>query len=330
VVFVEQPIRTGFSLAAQGTPIIRTEQQIGVDFRKFLLSFISVFPEYKDVETFLSGESYAGFYIPWIAEAIVTAQMRQVLPGGSYTRDITLDHINLVGAAIGNGVMDFLHQEPSYAEYAYTHGLIPLGAKKKFDADWVQCVDQLEKESRPLTRSSFNRCGMMAKVLRAAGRPNEYDTSTFLAYDRIMKADGAFNSFFQDPDIQTILHVRGYRLPGINFLPEHYHDIPNITYLEHYDDEQFYFEPPTGWSVCNNAINAQMGRDHPTSAVPVLQYLIDFTTRYPAFQTPTINEATKNHAKNALKILLYSGEFDLNCNTLGTLHTLEANFWRNK
>lgn len=26
----------------------------------------------------------------------------------------------------------------------------------------------------------------------------------------------------------------------------------------------------------------------------------------------------------------HSGELDLNCNTLGTLHTLEANQWRNK
>lgn len=96
----------------------------------------------QDVEIFLSGESYAGFYIPWIAEAVVTAQMK-LLPGGYYTRDISIDHINLIGAAIGNGVIDFFHQEPSYAEYAYSHGMIPLAAKKKFDADWMQCVDQV-------------------------------------------------------------------------------------------------------------------------------------------------------------------------------------------
>jgi hypothetical protein len=34
--------------------------------------------------------------------------------------------------------------------------------------------------------------------------------------------------------------------------------------------------------------------------------------------------------EHAIRVLLYSGEFDLNCNTLGTLHTLEANQWRNK
>ena len=35
-------------------------------------------------------------------------------------------------------------------------------------------------------------------------------------------------------------------------------------------------------------------------------------------------------AEHSIRVLLYSGEFDLNCNTLGTLHTLEANTWRNK
>ena len=51
-----------------------------------------------------------------------------------------------------------------------------------------------------------------------------------------------------------------------------------------------------------------MDADHPISTVPTLQYLIE----------------------NNLHVLLYSAEFDLNCNTLGTLHTLESNRWRNK
>jgi len=60
--------------------------------------------------------------------------------------------------------------------------------------------------------------------------------------------------------------------------------------------------------VCNNAINDEMTADHPTSMVPTLQHL----------------------AASGVRVMLYSGEFDLNCNTLGTLHTLEANKWRGK
>jgi carboxypeptidase C (cathepsin A) len=135
----------------------------------FLVSFLLVFPEYKDVEIYLSGESYAGFYIPWIAETIVKYQMKKkhsTSSGSSssasvsssssssfwnidnaekdrFYRDISSDHINLAGIAIGNGETDYLHQEPSYAEYAYAHGLIPLAAKKKFEIEWMECLEEV-------------------------------------------------------------------------------------------------------------------------------------------------------------------------------------------
>lgn len=55
------------------------------------------------------------------------------------------DGLNLVGAAIGNGVMDYLKQEASYAEYAYFHGLIPYAAKQRFDYDWEVCKTKVSR-----------------------------------------------------------------------------------------------------------------------------------------------------------------------------------------
>ena len=67
-----------------------------------------------------------------------------------------------------------------------------------------------------------------------------------------------------------------------------------------------------------------MNKDHPTSAVGVLQFLSDFSTKY------QMSKKLNNNVPHNIRILLYSGEFDLNCNTLGTLHTLEANSWRKR
>lgn len=53
----------------------------------------------------------------------------------------------------------------------------------------------MEKERKPLTRGSFDRCGMMTKVLEAAGQPNEYNTATFRGYDEIIKAVSLFTSY---------------------------------------------------------------------------------------------------------------------------------------
>jgi carboxypeptidase C (cathepsin A) len=47
VLYVDQPIRTGFSLAAEGSNQVRNENTIGDHFRKFLLSFLQIFPEYS-------------------------------------------------------------------------------------------------------------------------------------------------------------------------------------------------------------------------------------------------------------------------------------------
>ena len=291
VLYVEQPIRTGYSIASKGSSIIRTEKQVASDFRGFLLSFQTVFSEYRNANLFITGESYAGAYIPSIADYLIRVQ-------DDNNSSLPVLTLNLAGIAIGNGVIDSFFQEPSYAEYAYTHGLIPLGAKRKIDADWIQCVENIERSGQPLTRGSFSKCGLMSKVLEAAGRPNEYNTATFIQYDHLYKKGSPFDTFFQDPEVQTALHVRGYNLPGIDMVPE------DVQWTG--TDDNFFYSPPHGWQVCNNAINDEMTADHPTSMVPTLQHI----------------------ALHGVRVLLYSGEFDLNCNTLGTLHTLEANHWR--
>lgn len=157
-----------------------------------------------------------------------------------------------MGAAIGNGVLDYLHQEPSYAEYAFTHGLIPRQAKDYFDMLWTRCLDDLQASNRPLTRGSFNKCNLMGKVLVAAGSPNEYDTSTFVNYDRITQPGGAFDMFFQDEEIQKALHVRGWDIPGLNFVPEGMANV-SVPAGEEGQEGIFYY-PPQGWHVCNDHI----------------------------------------------------------------------------
>lgn len=50
---------------------------------------------------------------------------------------------------------------------------------------------------------------MCVKVLEASGHPNEYNTATFKNYDDVLSPDGPFNTFMNDPEIQTMLHTRG-------------------------------------------------------------------------------------------------------------------------
>lgn len=75
------------------------------------------------------------------------------------------NYINLQGAAIGNGVIDYMVQNPSYTTYAYMHGLIPLEAKHRIDLSWQRCLDKAQyKRNVKLNRGFFDDCGIMEQV----------------------------------------------------------------------------------------------------------------------------------------------------------------------
>lgn len=284
VLFVEQPIRTGFSHAAQNARKIHNEAQVSEDFYSFMKSFLTVFADMQSADVYITGESYAGMYIPYMAQYVLKHQSKQHLLGGI--------NIRLKGVAIGNGAIDPI-QDLSYSEYAYSHGLIPLAAKESIDAAAQKCYDAAvgPKGKSPRT------CEIMQMVLDAAGRPNEYDTGTFKDYSEITQPGGVFDSFFNDPYIQESLHVRGLGLPGLNFVPESGDESdPSVPPV---------FFAPEKWQCCNDDINDAFSDDF-ISSVPALKYL----SEAPEF-----------------RVLLYSGERDLNTNFLGTLHTLEASSW---
>ncbi|KAG1740198.1 Alpha/Beta hydrolase protein [Suillus paluster] len=67
VLWVEQPVGTGFS---QGIPNIQNEDDLAAQLVGFMQQFLEVFSELKGKKLYLTGESYAGTYVPYIANYI--------------------------------------------------------------------------------------------------------------------------------------------------------------------------------------------------------------------------------------------------------------------
>ncbi|KII96198.1 hypothetical protein PLICRDRAFT_97575 [Plicaturopsis crispa FD-325 SS-3] len=67
LLFLEQPVGTGYS---QGKPNIKDENGIAEQVVGFMQQFLEVFPELKQKNLYLTGESYAGTYVPYIANYI--------------------------------------------------------------------------------------------------------------------------------------------------------------------------------------------------------------------------------------------------------------------
>ena len=271
MVWVEQPLRTGFSVPSNDKkdPRVTNEFEVAADFHDFLTSFFEVFDHLKNSPLYIMGESYGGRYVPAIAEEIVKR--------GEIS--------TLKGIGLGNGVIDPI-QDTSYTSYAYSHGMIGEGAKKYIDHTVKTCKNKAQQARKT---DSFDPCDMQSQVLEAAGHPNEFNTGTYNEYDGVFH--GIYNQFFNDPEMQELIHVRGKEgeggagaVPGVQFTNGHY--------------------TPGGWTSCNDDINTDMTPDTPSSSVPALQYLVKH-----------------------VRVLLYSGDLDLSCNIMGTTATLESFTW---
>ena len=68
MIWIEQPVGTGFSL---GTPSARDEIELATQFRGFWKNFIDTFDQLKGAKTYFTGESYAGAYVPYIANSFL-------------------------------------------------------------------------------------------------------------------------------------------------------------------------------------------------------------------------------------------------------------------
>lgn len=100
VMWVDQPAETGFSEGAY----VFDEEGVKEDFFAFLQGFYAALPQYKNNLLFITGESYAGHYIPAIADRVIEG-------GGNF-------EIPLAGIAIGNGLTNPEVQYQSYIAMA--------------------------------------------------------------------------------------------------------------------------------------------------------------------------------------------------------------------
>ncbi|KAI0825257.1 alpha/beta-hydrolase [Trametes gibbosa] len=87
VLWVEQPVGTGFS---QGQPSISNDDELAAQVAGFLEQFLEVFGELKGSNFWVSGESYAGFYVPYIANYLYEHPNRDLDLQGIWIADPSL------------------------------------------------------------------------------------------------------------------------------------------------------------------------------------------------------------------------------------------------
>uniref|UniRef100_A0AAY4EGQ9 Carboxypeptidase n=1 Tax=Denticeps clupeoides TaxID=299321 RepID=A0AAY4EGQ9_9TELE len=121
MLYLESPAGVGFSYSDDKN--YRTnDSEVSMNNYLALKEFFRLFPEYSKNEFFLTGESYAGIYIPTLAERVMED-----------------DSINLQGIAVGNGLASYELNDNSIVYFAYYHGLI--GSRLWTDLQMYCCED---------------------------------------------------------------------------------------------------------------------------------------------------------------------------------------------
>ncbi|KAK9663830.1 hypothetical protein RND81_14G001200 [Saponaria officinalis] len=112
---LESPVGVGFSYTNTSGDINELGDTITAkDSYAFLVNWFKRFPQYKSHEFYITGESYAGHYVPQLAEVIFDKNKNAS----------KAHHINLKGFMIGNALLDDDTDQTGMVDYAWDHAVI--------------------------------------------------------------------------------------------------------------------------------------------------------------------------------------------------------------
>ncbi|KAL8157556.1 serine carboxypeptidase-like 50 [Apium graveolens] len=123
LVFIDNPIGAGFSIAKTMQEIPKDQHAVGKHLFKAIKAFVALDSLFKTRPIYVTGESYAGKYVPAIGYYILKRNARLV----------KASQVNLAGVAIGNGLTDPITQVATHAMSAYFSGLINEKQKARLE-----------------------------------------------------------------------------------------------------------------------------------------------------------------------------------------------------
>eukprot|EP00823_Brevimastigomonas_motovehiculus_P006481 TRINITY_DN5372_c0_g1_i1.p1 TRINITY_DN5372_c0_g1~~TRINITY_DN5372_c0_g1_i1.p1 ORF type:complete len:462 (+),score=79.03 TRINITY_DN5372_c0_g1_i1:33-1418(+) len=216
MIFLEAPAGVGFSYSDTPGDYQTNDQKTAEDNWKFLVEFFTkAYPEFASNPFYISGESYAGIYIPTLANAIVEHNKK----GDS--------KINLKGVLVGNGCvgsevgvcssrgdemrMEYMHKRALFADNLYT--------KIDKTCDWknrsLECGHLLSEMGRQV--GGVNIYDIYSPCIRSAGsRVPIHKDSVFSHLLNAKPSEngpdwcvGAVTAFtwFNDETVRAALHV---------------------------------------------------------------------------------------------------------------------------
>jgi len=290
MVFIESPCGVGFSYSsANDTKADYTADDASTaqDNYDLIQAFFVRFPDYIQNSLYISSESYGGHYMPTLAQKIVNENTAAVNP-----------HLNFKGFAVGNAFTTFYSGIPASVDTYWGHQVV---AKPTYDKYLAECINAI--------KPNITQCEDLYLVMYfQTGDLNPYALDWPVCLESSpakrgrMQRTWFFNHLLSGMEVAKNEGKLGAMRSAMglsdveNYVPceedyaSSYLNLPAVKAALH-------MNPDIVWEMCSRSIRYDQ-KDGSTSMVPIYQYLID--------------------GKYGLNILVFSGDDDSVCGTIGT------------
>ncbi|KAL1563524.1 Serine carboxypeptidase 24 [Salvia divinorum] len=243
ILFLESPAGVGFSYTNTSSNLEDSgDERTAEDALVFLKRWMDRFPQYKSREFYLAGESYAGHYVPQLANKIY-----------DYNHQSSQPIINLKGFIVGNADIDSKYDYIGTVNYWWSHSLT---SDRTYNLLLKSCNNSFKNPSQ--------KC---QDILRYAdqeiGKINQYSIYTEACNET--QGGGRSKHFLQH---KRDAHFTGYD-PCTESYAEIYYNRPDVQKALHANTTAIPYE----WTACSDPLFNNW-KDSPASMLPVYTKLI--------------------------------------------------------
>ena len=290
-----------------------TDNMTGSDNLVFLQNFLKEYPELKDKDVWISGESYGGIYVPQLTYNIHMHNQKA-------SND---DKINLKGMMVGNGVTNWTYDTTAAGvEFAYYRGLMD-----------TETWDSMKANNCPAQYNPFATPSDICTQLLMKHLTNTKNIDIYNIYGKCWGASEAIKKALGSEKLEQmivseageVLQATSDGRPTVS-TPGYFTKYDYSPWLKHFEQKKdnLKLTPPCVYSANIDAylrdadvINAL----HIPQSAPDWQMCVEWPSKqfdyaYDPAGSQWIWEALA--ADGSYKLLKYSGDMDMAVPTMGT------------
>jgi len=278
MVFLEQPVGVGFSYSDNNDDYNIGDSQAAKDNLQTILQFLIKFPQYSKVPLFITSESYGGHYMPTLAYQIVKYNEQQA----------DSSKLNFKGFAVGNPYTDYYSGVGAEMETYWGKQLLPKPSWDKYVANG--CLEVTNQFNNSMCST------LILDFMKKIGNLNPYalDYPVCVSQQQIWTTRMLYETskMYNDEFSNAFLALKDSYEPCEDNYAANYLNDPYVKNALHVKTD-------IEWEECSRTIKYE----YMDKMLPMEHYY---------------NELLNAVSDKDLRIMVYSGDDDSVCGTIGT------------